>query len=56
VVLEPAAWLEQLDFDAIAATGQIPFAIVPGTPEHNAVLVGIKNLSPLELRWLPATP
>lgn len=51
VVLEPAAWLKQLDFDAVAATGNVPLAISPGTPEHNAVLVGLKNLTPLELRW-----
>ena len=60
VVLDPAAWLKQLDFDAVAvsvaASGKVPFVIVPGTPEHNAVLVGIKSLSPIELRWLPATP
>ena len=60
VVLDPAAWLKQLDLDAVsasvAATGKVPFAIVPGTPEHNAVLVGLKNLSPVELRWVPASP
>lgn len=54
VVLEPAAWLRQLDFDAIAASGKVPFAIAPGTPEHAAVLVGLKNLAPPELRWVSA--
>ena len=52
VVLEPAAWLRQLDFDAIAATGRAPFVITPGTEEHAAVLVGLKNLAPPELRWV----
>lgn len=54
VVLHPAGWLRQVDFDAIAATGKIPFAITPGSVEHGAILVGIKNLSPLEFRWTPA--
>jgi hypothetical protein len=54
VVLRPAGWLKQLDFDAIAATGQVPFAITPGSVEHGAILVGIKNLAPLEFRWTPA--
>jgi len=56
VVLHPAGWLRQLDFDAIAATGKVPFAITPGSVEHGAILVGIKNLSPLEFRWTPAAP
>lgn len=55
VVLDPIAWVRQLDFDAIAATvsagGQVPFAVTPGTPEHNALLVGIKNLAPLQFQW-----
>jgi hypothetical protein len=54
VHLDPAGWMRQLDFDAIAASGKVPFTIEPGTPEHNALLVGIKNLSPPELRWVPA--
>ena len=41
---------------AVATTGKVPFAIAPGTPAHNAVLVGLKNLSPLVLRWVPASP
>jgi hypothetical protein len=57
VILEPAAWLRQLDFDAAAASGNVPFTITPGTPEHNAVLVGVKNLAPLQFRWAAvATP
>lgn len=66
IVFDPASWLRQIDFDAMAAalastaaaaapgTAAAPYAIVPGTPEHGAILVGIKNLSPLELRWIPA--
>jgi hypothetical protein len=56
VVLEPAMWLRQMDFDAIAAsvtvTGKTPFVITPGTNEHGAILAGLKNLSPIELRWV----
>ena len=59
VVLEPAAWLRQLGFDAIAASvaasGETPFVIKPGMPEHGAILVGLKNLAPLELRWVAAS-
>jgi hypothetical protein len=59
IVLEPAAWLRQVDLDDIAArvaaTGQTPFVIAPGSPEHGALLVGLKNLAPLELRWVDAT-
>ena len=58
VVLEPAAWLKQMSFDSIAAsvamTGKSPFVIKPGTTEHGAILVGLKNLAPLELRWVAA--
>lgn len=58
VVLDPVAWLRQLDFDAmaasVAATGKVPFTIAPGTPEHNALLVGIKNLAPLQFQWAAA--
>ena len=51
VVLSPAAWLRQLDFDAIAKSGPNPFVIAPGTAEHTAILVGLKNLSPPQLQW-----
>jgi hypothetical protein len=53
VHFDAAAWLRQLDFDAIAASGKMPLTIAPGTPEHNALLVGIKNLAPPEFRWVP---
>jgi hypothetical protein len=50
--------LKQLDFDAlataVAATGGAPFAIEPGSEQHSAVLVGLKNLAPPELRWVAA--
>ena len=59
VVLEPAAWLKQVGFDAVAAsvatTGRAPFVIKPGTPEHGAILVGLKNLAPPELRWVSSS-
>lgn len=58
VIVDPAAWVTQLDFDALATTlaasGSASFAIAPGTPEHNALLIGIKTFSPPELRWVPA--
>jgi hypothetical protein len=58
VVLDPASWLKQVDFDAmaaaVAASGGAPFAIEPGTEQHSAVLVGLKNLAPPELRWVSA--
>lgn len=52
IVLEPARWFGQLDFDALEAAGKTSFVITPGTPEHGAVLVGVKNLAPIELRWV----
>lgn len=51
VLLDPVAWLKQIDFDAVAASGTPSLAIAPGTPEHNALLVGIKNLAPIQFRW-----
>ncbi|MDB4944244.1 MAG: hypothetical protein JWP97_3778 [Labilithrix sp.] len=54
VALAPAGWLRQLDFDAIAASGPEPFVIAPGMPEHVAVLVGLKNLAPITMRWVDA--
>lgn len=58
VVLDPVRWLAQLDFDALAsklaASGAPSFAIAPGMPEHGAILVGLKNLAPLQFRWVPA--
>lgn len=55
-----ARWFAELDrrhpedgatyLDALAAR-EAP-AISPGSPEHNALLVGIKNLAPPEFRWV----
>jgi hypothetical protein len=53
VRFDVAAWLRQLDFDAMAASGQKPFAIEPGTSEHNTILVGIRNLAPAAFHWVP---
>lgn len=53
VHIDPARWFAQVDFDAVRARGETSLAIVPGTPEHNQILVGIKNLAPPELRWQP---
>lgn len=55
VLLDPVAWLAQLDFDAVAASGKVPFAIRPGMTEHNAVAVGVKIRAPLEFQWRAVT-
>lgn len=56
VHFDAAAWTRQLDFDAIAAelaqTGETNYVIEPGTVEHGALLVGIKNLAPIQFRWV----
>ncbi len=52
VHFDVSAWIRQLDFNAIAASGRAPFAIEPGTPEHNALLLGINNLAPPAFRWV----
>ena len=56
ISFDPTVWLKQLDFDVVAAsvatTGRLPFVISPGMPEHTAILVGLKNLSPPEFRWV----
>jgi len=54
IVVDPVRWVAQLDFDAIASSGLRSVAIRAGSPEHNALLVGIKNLAPPLLRWVPA--
>lgn len=55
-----ASWFAQLDrknadgvpfLDALASTGQA-MTIVPGTPEHEALLIGIRNLDLPEFRWV----
>ncbi len=51
IVLEPAAWLKQVDFDAVALTGERDLVIAPGSSAHNAILVGLKNLSPITFAW-----
>jgi hypothetical protein len=48
-----ATWFGQLDLDQLAAQAASPARIMPGSPEHNALLVGVKNLSPPEFRWVP---
>ena len=52
VVLSPAGWLRQLDFDAIAKSGPEPFVIAPGMPEHTAIVVGLKNLAQPTFQWV----
>jgi hypothetical protein len=56
VHFDPASWFRQLDFDSLAAAPERSIAIEPGTKEHNALLVGIKNLAPPTFRWVEASP
>ncbi|MCL2725668.1 MAG: hypothetical protein FWD69_14650 [Polyangiaceae bacterium] len=61
VRFNPADWLKQLDFDDIAnqmaTSGSSVFDIEPGSKEHAAILVGIKNLAPIDFVWVPlSTP
>ena len=51
VHFDPGAWVRQLDFDAISAKGR-PFAIEPGSAEHDAILIGMKNVAPPAFRWV----
>lgn len=53
VGFNPVGWLRQLDFDALGASAQRPIAISPGTPDHAALLVGIKSLAPPTFVWNP---
>lgn len=53
VTFHPARWMRQVDFDAVAASGRSHIDIEPGGVEHNAILVGMKNLAPPEFRWDP---
>jgi hypothetical protein len=52
VHLHAADWFRQVDFDALAA-GASAVHVEPGSRAHNALLVGIENLAPPELRWVP---
>jgi len=45
-------WFRQVDFDALQASGASDVVIAPGSPEHAALLVGIKILAPPEFRWV----
>jgi hypothetical protein len=57
VRFDPTGWLKQLNFDEIATkmatNDESTFDIEPGMKEHAAILVGIKNLSPIEFVWVP---
>lgn len=53
VHLDPVRWLAQIDFEAAAAKPERPLVFAPGSPEHGAILVGLKNLAPIEFRWAP---
>ncbi|MCL2777063.1 MAG: hypothetical protein FWD73_03595 [Polyangiaceae bacterium] len=57
VRFDPTGWLKQLDFDdmaaQLAASGDTVFHIEPGTREHSAIIVGIKNLAPMDFVWIP---
>jgi hypothetical protein len=45
-------WFAQIDFDSIDASGVTDLVIAPGSPEHGALLVGIKILAPPEFAWV----
>lgn len=60
VHFDVARWFEQLDrrtadgipyLDALSSGGKI--VIAPGTPAHEALLIGMKNLAPPEFQWVP---
>lgn len=46
-------WFLQLDWDELAARGDAEIHITSGSDEHNALLIGIKNLAPPEFTWAP---
>jgi hypothetical protein len=45
-------WFAQVDFDSVEATGATDLVIAPGSPEHGALLVGVKILAPPEFKWV----
>jgi hypothetical protein len=55
VVLEPRGWIRHIHFDTLWAKAKphdrTPWQIDPGSTEHSALLVGLKNLAPPEFRW-----
>jgi hypothetical protein len=53
VHFDPARWLAQVDFDVAAARPERPLVVQAGSPEHTAVIVGLKSLAPPEFRWIP---
>jgi hypothetical protein len=53
VRVDPVRWLAQIDFDTAAARPERPLVFGVGSPEHSAVIVGLKSLAPPEFRWVP---
>jgi hypothetical protein len=45
VVIDPNAWLAQVDFDALAAIGTSPVTIAPDARAANAIAVGMTTLA-----------
>jgi hypothetical protein len=54
VHFDAPSWVRQLDFDAIASKAGPLFVIEPGSAEHDALLIGMKNLTPPTFRWISA--
>lgn len=40
------AWLSAIDFDAAADSGASPLVVEPGTPDHDRVLLALRNARP----------
>ncbi len=51
VRLDPSAWLAQVDFDELAATGQDPVRVEPKSRAANAIVVGMTSLAPPRFEW-----
>lgn len=53
VRIDPGAWLSQIDFDELAASGEDPVRIEPKSRAANAIVVGMTSLAPPRFEWSP---
>lgn len=51
VHIDPGAWLEGVDWQAVVDSGVQPYAIELGTPEHNAIVIAMISTRPPEFVW-----
>lgn len=53
VRFDAAAWLQRVDFDALAADAETdaPIAITPGSTAHDALVIAMSSQRPPELLW-----